>query len=177
METFNFKYIEIKYNSNKKDNINNKNKIKCLLDIKLKEIINNNIILFNTNIEDGIDVYLKNKKINMIRYDKSWYIDYGFEKEGIYEFHIIFSKIFANMYGFFEKCNNIISIDLSNFNSSNVTDMAFMFSECNKLKEIKGLNKFNTNKVNNMVAVFQECKELEYLDLSNFNTNNVTEMQ
>ena len=177
VETFNFKYIEIKYNSNKKDNINNKNKIKCLLDIKLKEIINNNIILFNTNIEDGIDVYLKNKKINMIRYDKSWYIDYGFEKEGIYEFQIIFSKIFANMYGFFEKCNNIISIDLSNFNSSNVTDMAFMFSECNKLKEIKGLNKFNTNKVNNMVAVFQECKELEYLDLSNFNTNNVTEMQ
>jgi len=54
--------------------------------------------------------------------------------------------------------------------------MLYMFNECNKLKEIKGLNKFNTNKVNNMKAMFNFCSELESLDLSNFNTENVTDM-
>ena len=55
--------------------------------------------------------------------------------------------------------------------------MVWMFNECHKLKEIKGINKFNTNKVTNMRTMFQKCYELEYLDLSNFNTENVTDMK
>ena len=51
-----------------------------------------------------------------------------------------------------------------------------MFNKCTKLKEIKGINKFITNKVNNMKAMFQLCSEIEYLDLSNFNTENVTDI-
>jgi hypothetical protein len=45
-------------------NNSNKNIIKGLLDIKLKEIDNKNVILFNSNIKDEIDVYLNNEKIN-----------------------------------------------------------------------------------------------------------------
>ena len=56
----------IKNNLNKNENKTNKNIIKDLLDIKLKEN-NNNIILFNSFIKDGIDVFLNNKKINMIQ--------------------------------------------------------------------------------------------------------------
>ena len=44
----------------------------------------------------------------MIQYNKLWKIDYIFEKDGIYEFQIIFNKIFTNMNGFFENCSNII---------------------------------------------------------------------
>ena len=54
--------------------------------------------------------------------------------------------------------------------------MGFMFNNCHKLKEIKGINKFNTNNVTNMKAMFQECNELISLDLSNFNTSKVTDM-
>ena len=43
----------------------NKNVIKGILDIKSNEI-NNKIVLFNSNINNGIDVYMNNKKINMI---------------------------------------------------------------------------------------------------------------
>ena len=107
--------------------------------------------------------------------NESWIIDYKFEKDGIYEFKIIFNCIYSDLIGFFEKCNNIISLDLSNFNTENVTDMSGMFNECTKLKEIKGINKFITNKVNNMECMFNLCSEIEYLDLSNFNTKNVTE--
>ena len=49
------------------------------------------------------------------------------------------------MRSFFSKCSNITSLDFSYFDTSNITDMAFMFNECYKLKEIKGINKFNTN--------------------------------
>ena len=55
--------------------------------------------------------------------------------------------------------------------------MSWMFNECHKLKEIKGINKLNTSKVNTMNAMFQECWEIKYLDLSNFDTSNVTDME
>ena len=51
-----------------------------------------------------------------------------------------------------------------------------MFDNCNKLKEIKGLNKFNTKNVIDISLMFGTCHELEYLDLSNFDTSNVTDM-
>ena len=62
-------------------------------------------------------------------------------------------------------------------NTSEVKDMGWMFNECQKLKEIKGINNFNTSEVTNMSAMFQECYELEYLNLSNFNTHNVIDME
>ena len=77
-------------------------------------------------------------------------------------------------------CFKIVKIeylDLSNFETSNVTDMGWMFNKCHKLKQIKGINNFNTNKVTNLRAMFQLCKELAYLDLSNFNTYNVIDME
>ena len=70
----------------------------------------------------------------------------------------------------FQACYELEYLDLSNFNTSNVTDMSWMFNECYKLKEIKGIHKFITNKVTNMQSMFQKCYELEYLDLSNFDT-------
>ena len=79
------------------------------------------------------------------------------------------------MKGFFNECSNIISLDFSNFNTSNVTDMSGMFNECHKLKEIKGINKFNTNKVETFSGMFQNCYQLINLDL-NFDTSNVTDM-
>ena len=157
------------------NNFKNQNVIKGELEIKLSEI-NNKITLFNTEIKEGIDVYLDNKKINMIKDDNIWKIDYNFEKDGKYIFYIVINIIITNMKGFFSKCFNIIYLDFSNFNSSHVTNMGSIFNKCSQLKEIKGINKFITNKVINMKAMFQSCKVLEYLDLSNFNTENVTDM-
>ena len=39
--------------------------------------------------------------------------------------------------------NELEYLDISNFNTSNVTDMDYMFGGCLKLEEIKGINKFN----------------------------------
>ena len=58
----------------------------------------------------------------------------------------------------FQECLLLEYIDLSNFNTSNVTDMEYMFDKCHKLKEIKGINNFNTYNVFNMSRMFQEGK-------------------
>ena len=76
------------------------------------------------------------------------------------------------MTGIFQECNELEYLDLSNFNTSNVNDMSFMFNKCIKLKQIKGINNFNISKVTNKVGMFSECNSLDYLLLSKFNISN-----
>ena len=75
------------------------------------------------------------------------------------------------MVSMFEQCEELQNLDLSNFDTSNVTDMSWMFNMCRKIKEIKGLNKFNKNKIENMNSMFKLCEELQFLDLENFDTS------
>ena len=53
--------------------------------------------------------------------------------------------------------------------------MSCMFSGCSSLKEIN-LSNFNTVNVTNMGNMFCGCSSLKELDLSNFNTFNATKM-
>ena len=159
-----------------------KKTIKCLIGIKLKEI-REDILLFNQNknnkeeIEDNFKVYLNNKIIKINNKENEYIMNKNnFEKDGEYELKIIFKNKITNLNSIFSDCNELISIDLSNFDISKVTDMKLMFNKCSKLKEIKGINKFNTSNTINMSGIFQECYELEYLDLSNFNTSKVADM-
>ena len=133
-----------------------------------------NINLFNTETNKDIDVYINKEKINVIKEGNQW--KYNFNKTGKYMLEIIFNDNITNCRCLFEECSNIISLDFTNFNTSNVTKMNHMFNKCHKLKEIKGINKFITNKVTNMNTMFQACHKLEYLDLTNFNSSNVTDM-
>ena len=76
----------------------------------------------------------------------------------------------------FQECYELEDLDLTNFETANVTKMGWMFNQCHKLKEIKGINNFNTNQVNEMIGMFGECNELEFIDLSNFNTSNIEDL-
>ena len=51
--------------------------------------------------------------------------------------------------------------------------MSYMFYGCSSLKELN-LTNFNTNNVTNMSFMFTECSSLKNLHLTNFMTNNVT---
>lgn len=65
-------------------------------------------------------------------------------------------------------------LDLSNFDTSNVTDMSYMFRTCNFTS--LDISSFNTSKVENMVGMFEDCDKLESLNLSNFNVENIEDM-
>ena len=57
--------------------------------------------------------------------------------------------------------------------TSKVTNMYFMFSNCPKLINIEGLENFNTGSVTNMSGMFFIDDSLKSLDLSNFDTKEV----
>ena len=51
-----------------------------------------------------------------------------------------------------------------------------MFGGCNKLKEIN-LSNFNTENVKNMNRMFKDCYSINYLPINNFNTGKAEEMK
>ena len=77
--------------------------------------------------------------------------------------------------GMFYYCSSLTSIDVSSFNTSNVINMGGMFNFCRKLEQLD-LSNFDTSKVTNMSWMFNECNALTQLNLAGFNTSNVTDM-
>ena len=59
----------------------------------------------------------------------------------------------------FYSCQNLSSLDLSNFNTANVVDMAHMFYNCSALTSLD-LSNFNTKKVRYMNSMFSDCSAL-----------------
>ena len=76
-------------------------------------------------------------------------------------------------YGYLFYYCKATTLDLSSFNTSNVTDMRNMFYQCYSLTTLD-LSNFDTSNVDYMNAMFSTCKALTTLDLSNFDTSNVT---
>ena len=69
----------------------------------------------------------------------------------------------------------ITSINLNNINTSLVEDMSCMFYFCDSLKDLD-LSSFITTKVINMSLMFFGCSEITSLNISNFDTSNVLDM-
>ena len=100
----------------------------------------------------------------------------------------------------FTRCKALTELDVSSFNTQNVTDMSFMFGELslkklnlsnfsvNHVSNFEGmfwyscslteldLSDFYTDKATNMSGMFRGCNALNYLNIDNFNTSEVTEM-
>ena len=66
------------------------------------------------------------------------------------------------MSGMFCRCSSLKNINLSNFNTINVTNMSGMFSYCSSLKDIN-LSNFNTNNVVDMYDIFYDCNKLNII--------------
>ena len=73
-------------------------------------------------------------------------------------------------------CKSLTSLDISGFNTENVTNMSQMFASCWRLDTLN-VSGFNTRNVTDMSGMFYNCSGLTSLDLSGFNTGNVTSME
>ena len=69
------------------------------------------------------------------------------------------------------------TLDLSNFDTSNVTDMNHMFTACKFTVKFTLGDKFDTSNVTDMSGMFYECIFPEGFSLSDkFDTSNVTDI-
>jgi len=94
---------------------------------------------------------------------------------------VVFDPSFANArptttYDWFFNMQNLQSITgMEYLNTSEVTNMAYMFMLCTSLTSLD-VSHFNTSKVTDMNSMFCNCSSLTSLDLSSFNTSKVTKM-
>ncbi|HCV3199857.1 TPA: BspA family leucine-rich repeat surface protein [Listeria monocytogenes] len=93
-------------------------------------------------------------------------------KSIVFEGQVIASGSLSSL---FEDAVNVTSLDLSDFDTSNVTNMSSMFWEARGLTSLD-LSDFDTSNVTNMSSMFNGVRGLTSLDLSDFDTSNVTNM-
>lgn len=82
----------------------------------------------------------------------------------------------TDMSWMFNNCESLTSLDLSSFNTSNVTNMENMFQHCISLASLN-IRGFDTSNVTNMENMFHNCNKLADLNVSSFDTSKVTNMQ
>ena len=79
-----------------------------------------------------------------------------------------------NSYFMFYKCKGLESVDLSEWDTSNVIHMEYMFYYCSNLTSVD-LSKWDTSKVITMAFMFQYCSNLKTIYASSlFDTNKYT---
>ena len=81
----------------------------------------------------------------------------------------------TNMSFMFAYDDNLNSLDLSKFDTSQVITFEAMFVGCEKLTSIAGLNNWKTKSATNMSSMFAYDYSLQKLDLSSFDTRNATQ--
>ena len=74
--------------------------------------------------------------------------------------------------GMFYNCSNLLTINASNFNTSNVESLRIFLYNCQKLISID-MSNFDTSNLINMEGMFFNCSSLTYIDISHFNTSKV----
>ena len=102
-------------------------------------------------------------------------IRFGNSKFSTVPFTLICDSGVLTLNGLFYNCTKLRTLDLSNFDTTNVHNMYNMFNSCQSLTSLD-LSNFNTINLTDMSSMFYGCYSLATLDLSNFNTSKVTDM-
>ena len=148
-------------------NKNTKNEISFIF--KNENDYNNEIKLFNENSNvkrNDVEIFINGVK-KELNYSGKIYLPF----KGLYYVKLIFNKEIKNCEGLFNGCD-FLFIDLSFFDTKNVTNMKNMFSYCKNLVNVD-LSSLNTQNVTNMESMFYYCQNLVNVDLSFLNTQNV----
>lgn len=77
----------------------------------------------------------------------------------------------------FERCQRLESLDLSNWNLSACTSLAYTFNECVNMRSLTFGDLKPTNLLTTMYTAFSTCRKLEKIDLSGWDVSNVTTFQ
>ena len=88
---------------------------------------------------------------------------------------IAFNETITNISYMFSNCNNILSVDLLNFDFSYIEDMSYMFAGCSSLLSIN-ISNLNASSSTNMNYMFAGCSQIQSLDLSYWNIPLITQI-
>ena len=75
----------------------------------------------------------------------------------------------------FNTCSKLEKLDLTGFNTASATSFAMMFCRCEALSDLR-IGSFVTASATTMYGMFYDCSSLRTLDVSSFTTEAVTDM-
>ena len=82
----------------------------------------------------------------------------------------------TNMQDILSGCSNLEYLDVSQWNTSKVTNMYYAFIGCAKLTEIIGIEDLDVSNCTNLSCLFESCSGLTSLDLSKWNVTKCTQL-
>ena len=144
-----------------------------------EEVEKVNVSLSNDNpvyvwFDDGtIYLYSESQRIYLNR-DSSYMFYYLDKVEDIDLSNLDTSKV-TDMSSMFQGMSSLLYLDLSSFDTSNVISMKSMFSNVSSLLNLD-LSSFDTSNVTNMSVMFNGVSSLMSLNLNSFNTSKVENM-
>ena len=85
----------------------------------------------------------------------------------------LINSTWSSLPSIFNGCTSLTTLDVSNWDISNVTEMTSLFCNCTNLQTIKGLENWNTSSVYSIVDMFKNCKALsDFPNIQNWNLSN-----
>ena len=177
-----------------------RNKIKTITLNNSINIPNDAVISWDISVnqDNSVKAYLKTNSIDNTMYDlyiegdgvlysnpDSSKLFYNMSNlESINNLTILNTSKTTNMKSMFAFSSKLTTIDLSNFDTSKVTDMGLMFAGYisdsaqvdMSLTNIVGLNDLDVSHVTNMYGLFLNLNKITSIDISNWQTPSVTNM-
>ena len=145
------------------------------------------IIYKKINGEDKIRIFGKEfvenngNKCKIIYKGKNYKLEQYFEipnGEDILEIKLVGLNGVTNISYMFSNCEALKSIkDISNLKVDKVTNISHLFSYCQSLESLPDISSWNTSNITDMSDLFSNCILIKSLpDISNWDTSNVTNM-
>ena len=72
----------------------------------------------------------------------------------------------------FSYCENLVELDLTNWNPISLENMSYMFYLCSNLKIIKNIENWQLPNIKDVNHMFSNCTKLD-VDLSNWDLTNI----
>ena len=148
--------------------INNNMKInKDEIEIKYKPKKNNNYKVrifgegFIENNRNKCKIIYKNGEYDLTDYLSN--IDRYYNNQDEFTLKLNNIKNIKSAYSMFFNCASLFSLDISEWDTSNIEDMSYMFYGCESLFSLPDISKWNTWNVFTMDGMFENCESLTSL--------------
>lgn len=149
-------------------------------------VAKNNSVVGRTvaNADNTNTLYIQSDGETFANSDSDSLFAYFVNVKEIENLNLLNTSQVVNMSEMFSNSKNLTELDLSNFDTSNVTTMYAMFTMWNNTDDVYSdgnlikldLSSFDTSKVVSMRDMFAYNVNLSSLNVSSFNTSNVTDM-
>ena len=144
------------------------------------------------------NLFESEKEINITNFTQGFFES---QKEGFIKLKVYFYVPIPSLDFLFFDCEDLINVDLSNLNTTNMTRISYTFYNCKNLEEVNmtsietssveymeflfagcenlmniiGLENLNTSSVKYTTGMFFNCKSIQNVNLSSFDLDNLEE--